>query len=146
MSIEPVEKKEAKEDNEAKAAMMSMVKYLVRHELQFRASVAATSEASFAKEHLMPAIRRVLLQNASEELLYTKIDKPDFMIGTKTKKEVYFFFVEVKRPDTASKYQPEDDYAKLMKHMKGSIDKQLRLGVETPLSLGLLVKDNKYTK
>lgn len=67
--------------------------------------------------------------------------KPDFMIGTKVKsKELYFFFVEVKRPETTSKYQPEDDYAKLMKQLKGSVDEQLRLGVEIPSSLGLLVE------
>lgn len=70
-----------------------------------------------------------------------RIDKPDFRIGTKVKsKELYFFFVEVKRPGTTSKYQPEDDYVKLMKQMKGSVDEQLHLGVQTPSSLGLLVE------
>lgn len=58
--------------------------------------------------------------------------KPDFRIGTKVKsKELYFFLVEVKRPGTTSKYQPEDDYVKLMKQMKGSVDEQLRLGCKT---------------
>lgn len=67
--------------------------------------------------------------------------KPDFMVGTKLKKkDLYFFFIEVKRPDTTSKYQPENDYTKLMKHMKGSVDEQLCLGVQNPLSLGILVE------
>lgn len=67
--------------------------------------------------------------------------KPDFMIGTKVKsKELYFFFVEVKIPETTSKYQPEDNYTKLMKHIKGFVDEQLRLLVENPSSLGLLVE------
>lgn len=67
--------------------------------------------------------------------------KPDFMIGTKVKsKELYFFFVEVKRPETTRKYQPEGDYAKLMKQMKGSVDEQLCLGVQNPSSPGLLVE------
>ncbi|CAO0800133.1 unnamed protein product [Mucor circinelloides] len=67
--------------------------------------------------------------------------KPDFMIGTKVKsKELYFFFVEVKRLETTSKYQSEGDCAKLMKQRKGSVDEQLCLGVQNPSSLGLLVE------
>lgn len=46
----------------------------------------------------------------------------------------------MKRPDTTSKYQSEDDFTKLMKQMKGSVDEQLCLGVQNPLSLGLLVE------
>lgn len=59
--------------------------------------------------------------------------KPDFMIGTKLKKKdlyFFFFFIEAKRPDTTSKYQPEDGYTKLLKQMKGSVDDQLCLGVK----------------
>jgi hypothetical protein len=67
--------------------------------------------------------------------------KPDFMFGTKVKRrEVYFFFVEVKRPEITSKYQPEDDFTKLMKQMKGSVDDQLCLGAKNPTSLGLLIE------
>ena len=63
------------------------------------------------------------------------------MIGAKVKKEVvYFFFVEVKRPEKTSKYQPEDDFAKLMKQMKSSVDDQLCLGIKKPISLGLLIE------
>lgn len=63
------------------------------------------------------------------------------MIGTEfKKKDYYFFFVEIKRPSTQSKYQAEDDYVKLLKEMKGSIDNQLLLGIENPSSLGLLVE------
>ncbi|KAL9541120.1 hypothetical protein MBANPS3_009295 [Mucor bainieri] len=63
------------------------------------------------------------------------------MIGALLKsKEVPFFFVEVKRPAATSKYQPEDDATKLMKLLKSSIDQQLHLGVEDPVSLGVLVE------
>ncbi|KAI8331652.1 hypothetical protein BD560DRAFT_341431, partial [Blakeslea trispora] len=72
--------------------------------------------------------------------------KPDLMIGTEIKKrKLYFFFVEVKRPNINSKHQPEDDFVKLMKLMKGSIDAQLYSGVEIPTSLGLLVEGYKCT-
>ncbi|KAG1138949.1 hypothetical protein G6F37_013237 [Rhizopus arrhizus] len=72
--------------------------------------------------------------------------KPDFMFGTKIKRrEVYFFFVEVKRPEMKSKYQPEDDFTKLMKQMKTSVDDQLCLGSKNPTSLGLLVEGFKGT-
>lgn len=65
--------------------------------------------------------------------------KPDFMLGYKDRKRaVYFFYVELKRPDKVSKYQAEDDYTKLMKHMKNSIDNQVKLGIKTPVALGLL--------
>ncbi|KAI9254796.1 hypothetical protein BY458DRAFT_520644 [Sporodiniella umbellata] len=102
---------------------------LVRHEAQFIANIADCSEASFMDS---------MLQDVGKDILYAL---PDFMIGTKVKsKDLYFFFVEVKRPKVMSRYQPEDDYTKLMKQMKGSVDDQLCLGVENPLSLGLLVE------
>ncbi|KAG1136568.1 hypothetical protein G6F37_011885 [Rhizopus arrhizus] len=63
-------KEREEEENEAKKDMMSMVKYLFRHEIQFRACVANTSEASFIEKHLMPATQKVLLQDASKDLLY----------------------------------------------------------------------------
>lgn len=67
--------------------------------------------------------------------------KPDFMIGAKVKRrEVYFFYVEVKCPGAHSKYQPEDDYTKLMKLMKKSVDDQLYLGLKDLMSLGLLIE------
>lgn len=48
--------------------------------------------------------------------------------------------MEVKRPNTSSKYQAESDYVKLLKEMKSSIDLQITLGVSTPLSIGLLIE------
>ncbi|EIE76288.1 hypothetical protein RO3G_00992 [Rhizopus delemar RA 99-880] len=57
--------------------MMSMVKGLARHESQFRACIADVSEASFTEKHMMPAIRRVLLQDESKDIVYAMIDKPD---------------------------------------------------------------------
>ncbi|KAI9245446.1 hypothetical protein BY458DRAFT_528873, partial [Sporodiniella umbellata] len=119
-----------------------------RHEAQFSANIADCYEASFMDRYLMPAIRRVLLQDVGKDILYALIDKPNkdgkrpaFMVGTKFRsKDLYFFFVEVKRPKVLSRNQPEDDFVKLMKQMKRSVDDQLYLGVENPLSLGLLVE------
>ncbi|KAG0782212.1 hypothetical protein G6F17_011432 [Rhizopus arrhizus] len=140
-------------EGEGQEAMMGMIKDLVRYEKQHRACISNSSEATFTEKYLASAIRRVLLKDASEDLSYAMNDKPekkrkkpDFMFGTKIKKrEVYFFFVEVKRPEITSKYQPEDDYTKLMKQMKGSVDDQLRLGSKNPTSLGLLVEGFKGT-
>ncbi|KAI8077281.1 uncharacterized protein B0P05DRAFT_597268 [Gilbertella persicaria] len=143
---------EEKEDEE-KEVMLSMVKDLVKNMKEYRASAANNSEASFTDKYLTPVIQRVLLKNASEELYYALIDKPcknkkkpDSMFGTRVRnKEIFFFFIEIKRPEATSKYQLEDDYAKLMKLMKGSLDDQLCLGVKDPLSLGLLVEGFKCT-
>lgn len=56
--------------------------------------------------------------------------KADFMMGFKDRKrEVFLFFVELKRPGKVSKYQVEDDFVKLIKHMKNSICKKLVLSV-----------------
>lgn len=147
-----------------------MVKDLVKEKKHYRTSIADTSEATFTDKYLKSAIDRVLLKDAKEDIHYAmwvytqsslfsiiltafcrltkRIDKPtnnkkkpDFMIGTKLKKQVvYFFFAEVKRPERNIKYQPEDNFTKLMKQMKASVDEQLRLGVETPKSLGLLIE------
>lgn len=67
--------------------------------------------------------------------------KPDIALGIKYKgRNRLFFFIEVKRPGQNSMYQDEEDYVKLLKHMKGSIDDQIDLGVHNPTSLGLLVE------
>jgi hypothetical protein len=62
--------------------------------------------------------------------------KPDFMI--EKKKEIYFFFIEIKSPEALSKCQAEDDFVKLLKQMEGSIDDQLSFGINSPTSIGLL--------
>ncbi|KAI9274044.1 hypothetical protein EDC94DRAFT_510311, partial [Helicostylum pulchrum] len=41
-------------------------------------------------------------------------------------------------PHKSSKYQPEDNYCKLMEYLKSSIDIQLSLKIEDPVSLGIL--------
>lgn len=65
--------------------------------------------------------------------------KPDFVLGIETRKTVVLsFFVEVKKEKAESKYQVESDFVKLMKQMKTSIDKQLQMGVQSPVSFGLL--------
>lgn len=96
----------------------------------------------------MPAIRRVILENTSDNIVYALIDKPDqdrkkpdVMIGTQyKKKDIYFFYVEVKRPLMQSKYQIGDDAVKLHKEIKDSVNSQLSLGIENPSSLGPVVE------
>jgi hypothetical protein len=67
------------------------------------------------------------------------------MLGIKNRKrDSFIFFIEVKRPDASSKYQEEDDFVKLMKQQKLSIDTQLNLGVKTPVSFGLLCEGTYY--
>lgn len=71
-------------------------------------------------------------------------EKPDFMLGiADRKRELYFFYVELKRPECISRYQKEDDFCKLMKQMKVSVDKQVKLKLGWPVSFGLLC-DDKY--
>ncbi|GAA5798539.1 hypothetical protein HPULCUR_003944 [Helicostylum pulchrum] len=61
------------------------------------------------------------------------------MLGLKDRKrEVYSFYIEVKRPTQESKYQPEDNFTKLLKTVKSSYDRQLVLGIKDPVALGLL--------
>lgn len=67
-------------------------------------------------------------------------NKPGFMIGTKIKNKEFYFFVEVKRANTARKYQSEDEYTKLMKQMNESVEDQLYLGLKIPTSLSLLIE------
>lgn len=65
--------------------------------------------------------------------------KPDFALSTKTRKRnIFLFFIEVKRNEIDSKYQAESDFVKLMKQMKFAVDQQLKIGVKSPISFGLL--------
>ncbi|KAL7320875.1 hypothetical protein PS15m_000718 [Mucor circinelloides] len=97
--------------------------------------------------YLMPFLNSIILEETDESIVYSMIDgsdakkrkKPDFMLGIKDRKrELYYFYVEVKRPKVKSIYQEEDDYAKLLKQLKGSIDNQLKLGMNGPKSFSLL--------
>jgi hypothetical protein len=48
------------------------------------------------------------------------------MIGLADRqRELHFFFVEINKPAISSKWQVEDDFVKLMKQLKSSIDKQV---------------------
>ncbi|EIE87284.1 hypothetical protein RO3G_11995 [Rhizopus delemar RA 99-880] len=49
-------------------------------------------------------------------------------------------FKTIKRPGQPSKYQTESDYVKLMKEMKESVEGQIDLGFDNPVSFGLLVE------
>ncbi|RCH80841.1 hypothetical protein CU098_005693, partial [Rhizopus stolonifer] len=68
-----------------------------------------------------------------------KKKSPDFMLGIEDRKrEVYYFYIEVKRPNIRSIYQEEEDSVKLLKQMKSSIDNQVKLGMKISKSLDLL--------
>ncbi|KAG1121476.1 hypothetical protein G6F42_012393 [Rhizopus arrhizus] len=115
--------------------------------ISFGANIHEKSEANFMNHYLMPFLNSIILEETDESIVYSMIDgsdakkrkKPDFMLGIKDRKrELYYFYVEVKRPKVKSIYQEEDDYAKLLKQLKGSIDNQLKLGMKDPKSFGLL--------
>ncbi|KAG1462476.1 hypothetical protein G6F46_001392 [Rhizopus delemar] len=110
------------------------------------------SEASFLNQHLMPFINEILLKNTDNSIVYSMIDgsekkqakKPDFIFEIQDRKrELYYFYIEMKRPGSKSVYQEEDDFTKLLKHLKKSIDDQAMLGMKTPESFGLLC-EGKY--
>ena len=68
------------------------------------------------------------------------------MIGIEDRKrDIYFFYTEIKRPNTSSNYQEENNYVKLLKHLTNSIDKQVDARIEGPVSYGLLC-EGKFIK
>ncbi|KAI8377246.1 hypothetical protein BD560DRAFT_348756 [Blakeslea trispora] len=150
---EDEEDEEDEEGDEANCQMMHAIKDLALGEKNCRALAAQNSEATFIDKHLTPVIKRVLLDGSLRGHTYAIADKavegglkPDFMIGVlKKKKKHLFFFVEVKRPNIQSKYQPEEDMVKLLKHMKSSIDDQLHAGINDCMSFGLLVEGYRAT-
>lgn len=89
-----------------------LVKQLVlEYRDQRNAAINMNSEASFMNKFLMPFLNIILVNNGYENSIYSMIDgydddgkKPDFMFGVKDrKKEIYFFYDEVKRPRQQSK-------------------------------------------
>ncbi|ORE21944.1 hypothetical protein BCV71DRAFT_241350 [Rhizopus microsporus] len=128
------------------SVLSAMIKDLADQLINNKVKVNQSSEMSFMDKYLIPAIRRVLLNNAAEEVdgANSNGKKPDFMLGfSKKRQDVYCFFVEVKRPNMKSNYQEEGDMTKLLKQLKASIDKQLLLGLRDPTSLGLLMEGFK---
>ncbi|KAG0805612.1 hypothetical protein G6F16_004635 [Rhizopus arrhizus] len=120
--------------------------------LEFVSSMAIKcskrSEDMFFDRYLKPLIREAILKSCSKDFVCSGSDasdpsvpskkKADFMLGYKDRKrEVFLFYVELKRHDKISKYQVEDDFVKLCKHMKYSIDNQAAIGIEAPVALGL---------
>ncbi|KAI7866972.1 hypothetical protein BDF14DRAFT_1807063 [Spinellus fusiger] len=146
--------KEEKEEStlDVDNILFKKVKILSTYIINDKARICEQSEATFLFKHLMPVIKEVLLSETGDKTIYAVIDRsisngkrPDFMLGTTTtnNNNIFVFFVEVKRPNTTSCYQEEDDFTKLLKQMKLSIDSQLYLGVKDPFSLGLLLKGHK---
>ncbi|CAO0790389.1 unnamed protein product [Mucor circinelloides] len=90
--------------------------------ISFGANIHEKSEANFMNHYLMPFLYSIILEETDESIVYSMVDgsdakkrkKPDFMLGIKDKKrELYYFYVEVKRP-------------------------KLKLGMKEPKSFGLL--------
>ncbi|CAO3658156.1 unnamed protein product [Rhizopus stolonifer] len=115
--------------------------------MTYTSKVHKKSEASFLDRYLMSFLNAFFLERADDTVIYSIIDgfdekkkkKPDFMLGIEDRKrEVYYFYIEVKRPNIKSIYQEEKDFVKLLKQMKASIDSQVKLGMKSPKSLGLL--------
>ncbi|KAI9475448.1 MAG: hypothetical protein EXX96DRAFT_651228 [Benjaminiella poitrasii] len=81
----------------------------------------------------------VLEGTRSTALKKSKSKKPDFMLDIRGKKrDLYFFYAGLKRPSCKSIFQEENDFVKLLKIMKTSVDNQVTLGMGNPVSLGLL--------
>ncbi|CAO3692094.1 unnamed protein product [Rhizopus stolonifer] len=148
---------DAKEDAslEATSEMEITIKSCCNRFIRSSFNIVINSEAAFIKKHLQPFIDVVFLENDIKNLIYNCTDapiddgrKPDIAFGISYKgKGRFFFFVEVKRPGQFSIYQDEDDYVKLLKQMKTSVDAQIDLGVRNPTSLGLLISfDYNYGK
>ncbi|CEG71062.1 hypothetical protein RMATCC62417_06854 [Rhizopus microsporus] len=78
-------------------ALSDMIKDLADQAINDKAKINQRSETSFMDKHLMPVIRRVLLNNAAEEMIYSMVDgadsngkKHDFMLGfSKKRQEIY---------------------------------------------------------
>lgn len=69
--------------------------------------------------------------------------KPDIKIGFKDRHRVVgCVYFEVKRPNVASKYQEEENFAKLLKQLKASLDYQVALNISSPVSFGVLCEGN----
>ncbi|KAG1369271.1 hypothetical protein G6F61_012473 [Rhizopus arrhizus] len=138
---------------EATSEMETTIKSCCNRFIRSSFNIVINSEAAFIKKHLQPFIDVVFLENDIKTLIYNCTDapiddgrKPDIAFGISYKgKGRFFFFVEVKRPGQSSIYQDEDDYVKLLKQMKTSVDAQIDLGVRNPTSLGLLVEGYSCT-
>lgn len=51
-------------------SMFRMVKDIAKNMLSSSARIAGSSEASFSEKYVMPAIRRVILENTSDNIVY----------------------------------------------------------------------------
>lgn len=51
-------------------SMTTMVKDIAKYMLSTGARIAESSEASFAEKYVMPAVRRVVLENTSDQVVY----------------------------------------------------------------------------
>ncbi|KAI8090085.1 uncharacterized protein B0P05DRAFT_584314 [Gilbertella persicaria] len=134
-------------EDEDQDSMTKAIKSLVKQLKNNQANVPYGSETSFMDKYLKPIWTQMLTSGLDRSFIYSTTDgshygiKPDFMIGVAQRKNpLYFFFVEVKRPAETSCYQEESDFVKLLKEMKHSINDQLVLGFNDPISYGLLVE------
>ncbi|PHZ08590.1 uncharacterized protein RHIMIDRAFT_268986, partial [Rhizopus microsporus ATCC 52813] len=131
---------------EASSDMERFVMKIAKSFANNSAKAKNNSEATFLIKYLWPIIKIMFIEDAKKNVVYSLIDgyekdeneKPDFMLGIGSRKrELYYFYVELKRPECQSKYQKEDDYCKLLKQMKASVDKQVKLKLANPSSFGL---------
>lgn len=51
--------------------MAAMAKDLAAHVCKPNTSIHESSEASFLEKYIMPAVRRVLLENSDEDIVYS---------------------------------------------------------------------------
>lgn len=79
------------------------------------------------------------VENSNDGYDQNSNKKPDVLIGFRDKQKlVNVIYFEVKRPTASSKYQEENDFVKLLKQLKTSIDFQVQLNITSPVAFGVL--------
>ncbi|ORE03641.1 hypothetical protein BCV72DRAFT_212825 [Rhizopus microsporus var. microsporus] len=111
---------------------------LCKHFMKDKTIISKNSEAIFTSKYTMPVFSKIFLDGCEKDAVYGMGKKSNLFLGLQTKgKNTYFFFIEVKRPYTTSKYK-EEDFAKLLKQIRSSLDRQLFLGIGGHMSFGML--------
>ncbi|KAI8087678.1 uncharacterized protein B0P05DRAFT_465474, partial [Gilbertella persicaria] len=96
-------------ENELEESLENVCKTMISP----RSRINERSEASFFNQYLMPFMNEVVLEGTGDDTVYSL-------------------------PACKSVYQEENDFVKLLKMMKASIDYQITLGIRNPKSFGLL--------
>ncbi|KAL9550407.1 hypothetical protein MBANPS3_004735 [Mucor bainieri] len=120
------------------------IKKIAMELIEDAAAATENSESTFTEKYVLPFVKILLKKRDLQYAVFDAHDehskkKPDIMIGFKHKKQyANCVLFEIKRPNATSKYQPESDYAKLLKQMKAALDLEIKLSIKSPVSFGVL--------